>query len=297
MSDEDNDAILNEQKRLESGESFESINKNFKVKWPVKRKIDKKSYNRRRNARMRRLMLPKSALVVFSELFRGVPIQIEESQLWNVRVYTATIEIDGQTYTANNISKSEAKQNACENLFRSMLLKKLTMESEKKKYLEEKEMENEINGKATKPFEPLQEDFPWLHIASFAIHQLINKWKLQPASKDINVQDKSLFSIQLPPKVAAPMFPVDPTQYHPVSLLAHLRPDRKFESGTSKRRKEEKQNKELKKYEGLMNEFVFNSEILDNLALLSIESDLTSSSNFDDIINEYALKKARKVIL
>lgn len=62
-------------------------------------------------------------------------------------------------------------------------------------------MENEINGKATKPFEPLQEDFPWLHIASFAIHQLINKWKLQPASKDINVQDKSLFSIQLPPKV------------------------------------------------------------------------------------------------
>lgn len=55
--------------------------------------IDKKSYNRRRNARMRRLMLPKSALVVFSELFRGVPIQIEESQLWNVRVYTATIEV------------------------------------------------------------------------------------------------------------------------------------------------------------------------------------------------------------
>lgn len=24
------------------------------------------------------------------------------------------------------------------------------------------------------------------------------------------------------------MFPVDPTQYHPVSLLAHLRPDVKF---------------------------------------------------------------------
>jgi len=36
---------------------------------------------------------------------------------------------------------------------------------------------------------------------------------------------------------------------------------------------------------------------LDNLGFLSIESDLTSSLNFDDIINEYALKKARKVIL
>jgi len=38
-------------------------------------------------------------------------------------------------------------------------------------------------------------------------------------------------------------------------------------------------------------------ERLDNLGFLSIESDLTSSINFDDNINEYALKKARKVIL
>jgi len=38
-------------------------------------------------------------------------------------------------------------------------------------------------------------------------------------------------------------------------------------------------------------------EKLDNLGLLSIESNLTSSLNFDDIINKYALKKTRKVIL
>jgi len=38
-------------------------------------------------------------------------------------------------------------------------------------------------------------------------------------------------------------------------------------------------------------------EKLDNLGLLSIESDLTSTLNFDDIINDYALKKSRKVIL
>ncbi|CAI6348258.1 unnamed protein product [Macrosiphum euphorbiae] len=35
-------------------------------------------------------------------------------------------------------------------------------------------------------------------------------------------------------------------------------------------------------------------ERLDNLGLLSIESDLTSSLNFDDIINDFALKKSKK---
>lgn len=34
---------------------------------------------------------------------------------------------------------------------------------------------------------------------------------------------------------------------------------RHFESGASKRRKKELKNKELKKYRGLMNGFVFNS--------------------------------------
>lgn len=39
---------------------------------------------------------------------------------------------------------------------------------------------------------------------------------------------------------------------------------------------------------------ILTEEGLDNLGLLSIESDLTSSLNFDDIINHFALKKNKK---
>eukprot|EP00102_Acyrthosiphon_pisum_P016479 XP_008187451.1 PREDICTED: uncharacterized protein LOC100569519 isoform X2 [Acyrthosiphon pisum] len=212
---------------LEGGVPIESMNRNHEVKWPVKRKIDKTLYNRRRNARIHRLILPKNALVVFSELFRGVPIQVEEHTLWNDKTYTATIEIDGQTYTGNHISKTEAKQKACEQLFRSMLSKQLIMETEKKKYPVEKDMEHDT---APKPKEPPQEDFPWSHFASFAMYNLINQWKLQLNSKDISLQDKQSFGILSPPKVAAPMkmFPSNPTNHQPVSLLVQLRPDVTF---------------------------------------------------------------------
>ncbi|XP_022178131.1 uncharacterized protein LOC111039115 [Myzus persicae] len=207
----------------DSVKAIESIDDNCEIRWPVKRKIDKKLYKRRLNARIHRLISPKSALAVFSELFRDVPIQIEDRPFLNGRIYTATIEIDGQTYVANNISKSEAKQKACENLFRNMLAKKLNMQSENKESSVDIEMENGENGTAQKPMGPPQEEFPWPHFASLAMYQLINHWKIQPAPKGINLQDERS-------KVAAPMklFPEDPSKYNPVQLLNHMKPGTEF---------------------------------------------------------------------
>jgi len=53
------------------------------------------------------------------------------------------------------------------------------------------------NNGAPHFIEQPQEDFPWPHIASFAMHKLINQWKTQPTSTDINLQVQSC----LPPKV------------------------------------------------------------------------------------------------
>jgi len=42
---------------------------------------------------MRRLVTPKSPLMVFSELFKDVPILLQEQTINNVMGYTATFEV------------------------------------------------------------------------------------------------------------------------------------------------------------------------------------------------------------
>lgn len=44
-------------------------------------------------------------------------------------------------------------------------------------------MEDGENGTSVKSKGPPQEDFPWPHFASLAMHNLIAHWELQPAAK------------------------------------------------------------------------------------------------------------------
>ncbi|KAL4089189.1 hypothetical protein QTP88_024251 [Uroleucon formosanum] len=213
-------------------EDERSISEKSEVKWPVKRKINKKERKKRLNARMRRLVSPKSPLMVFSELFKDVPIQLQEHSINNVTGYTATLEIDGQLYTANHISKTQAKQKACENFLRIMLGKKISERSEKKEESTmEIVMENGENGTVPKPKGPPQEDFPWPHFASLAMHNLIHQWELQPVSKTINLQEEQPNFIKSPPKVKAGAmrkFPEDPRNCNPVQLINQMKPGVKF---------------------------------------------------------------------
>ncbi|CAI6373224.1 unnamed protein product [Macrosiphum euphorbiae] len=218
-----------ENKRIKL-EVESSISKKSEVKWPDKRKINKKERKKRLNARMRRLVSPKSPLMVFCELFKDVPIQLQEHSINNVTGYTATLEIDGQMYTANHISKTKAKQKACENFLRIMLSKKISEGSEKK---EESPIETETvdgeNGTVRKPNGPPQEDFPWPHFASLAMHNLIHQWKLQPVSKAINLQEEKPNAIKSPLKDGARRkFPEDPKKCNPVQLINQMKPGVKF---------------------------------------------------------------------
>ncbi|XP_015380288.1 PREDICTED: uncharacterized protein LOC107174011 isoform X2 [Diuraphis noxia] len=221
--------VKNKQIKLEKETS---ISEKSDIKWPIKRKINKKERKKRLNARMRRLVTPKSPLMVFSELFKDVPIQLQEQTINNVMGYTATFEIDGQRYTANHVSKTQAKQKACENFLRIMLAKKISERSEKKEESPmETEMEDGENGIVSKPKGPPQEDFPWPHFASLAMHNLIHQWELQPVSKAINLQEEQSNAIKLQPKSKAGAmrkFPDDPRNCNPIQLINQMKPGVKF---------------------------------------------------------------------
>lgn len=56
--------------------------------------VNKKEQKKRLNARMRRLVCPKSPLMVFSELYKDIPIKLAEQQTHNnYAVYSASIEV------------------------------------------------------------------------------------------------------------------------------------------------------------------------------------------------------------
>jgi hypothetical protein len=64
--------------------------------------------------------------MVLYELYKDVPIKLE-GRLHNnsFAVFTASIEIDGQVYSGDYVSKTQAKQKACENFLRAILKKKI----------------------------------------------------------------------------------------------------------------------------------------------------------------------------
>lgn len=55
--------------------------------------INKKEQKQRLNARMRRLVSPKSPLIVFHELYKGIPIFVEEEPNESVMRYTASFVV------------------------------------------------------------------------------------------------------------------------------------------------------------------------------------------------------------
>lgn len=45
-------------------------------------------------------------------------------------------------------------------------------------------------GTVSKTKKPLPDNFPWPHFASLAMHNLMEKWEIQPVSEAINLQEK-----------------------------------------------------------------------------------------------------------
>jgi len=89
-------------------------------------KVNKVQKRRRKNARFRKLLTPKNAIMVLNELHPGVAFDSREvTNAFNQTTYIVSFEVEGQQFTGEGTSKGAAKQAAAEAAVKALILKKI----------------------------------------------------------------------------------------------------------------------------------------------------------------------------
>ncbi|XP_034230569.1 double-stranded RNA-specific editase 1 [Thrips palmi] len=153
-------------------------------------KVNKVLKRRRLNARFRKILFPKNAIMVLNELQPGVQFEGSEStNAFSQTSYSVKIEIDGVKYTGEGSTKASAKAAAAELAVKGIILKKIA-ESAKKDAVpvEEEPMEtasgdgDDVSEKGSlnggRKVIP-EDEVPWSSLASFALFKLFAEWKTQ----------------------------------------------------------------------------------------------------------------------
>jgi len=216
---------------------------------PVSAAVRKK----RINFRLRKILTPKSPLMVLNEMTGSVNYNFVEtpSAMGGTpgipHLFTAQCSIDGETFTGTGPSKQIAKNICAEHVIQYVVTKKCNESREKTQNQEANgkppmEDEMESNGKP-----PMEDETPWLQLASLAMFKLFNDWQAQGyvvpnellkapnegngqnAGQNAGSQDVAMTTpagdkaaAGQKPKQAKKM-PDNPTERHPVQLLNELR--------------------------------------------------------------------------
>ena len=154
-------------------------------------KVNKVQKRRRLNARFRKLLFPKNAIMVLNELHPGVVFDATEStNAFSQISYHVKIDIDGEKYTGEGSSKASAKSAAAELAVKGIILKKIAESAKKENTVEEESKEDitdvasgddmsekgsSVNGRRVIP----EDEVPWGSLASFALFKLFAEWKTQ----------------------------------------------------------------------------------------------------------------------
>merc|ERR1711997_854090 len=201
---------------------------------PVSAAIRKK----RMNFRLRKVLTPKSPLMVLNEIVGGVNYTFVDTPTSMLtpgipHLFTAQCVIEGETFSGTGPSKQIAKNICAEHVVQYVVTKKCT----------ESKVKVEEADPTAKP--PMEDDTPWLQLASLALFKLFNDWQAQgfvipnelmkspnenttgngngasAGSMDVNMANAPPATKQKPKE--AKKMPDNPTERHPVQLLNELR--------------------------------------------------------------------------
>lgn len=139
-----------------------------KPEWQLK-KVDPVLKRLRQNARVKRVVKPRNAIMVLNEINPDIVYKIDEVATDKTSIYRVHFEWNGKKYSGEGFSKSYAKQAACENALKALLMDKIAQEQETDKS-EKMDTEGEQPDKRTPP----TDDFPWGKLAGFALQKLLD---------------------------------------------------------------------------------------------------------------------------
>ncbi|XP_039292321.1 double-stranded RNA-specific editase 1 isoform X2 [Nilaparvata lugens] len=214
-------------------------------------KVNKVVKRRRQNARLRRLLVPKNALMAINEICPGPKFTVQEhTNAVNQVIYSVRLEIDGKVHSGQSINKTHAKQMACENALKDILVTRmqaqtlapagdLVKEEESASVAGDKDETMSTDGSTRGGSDPrhLEDDMPWGCLASFALHKLFSEWQNQGVEIPFN---KPMMSLRMrrpgPPPMGGPPVPPGPSPNQSGGALqANIHPMKKIPDDAHKK--------------------------------------------------------------
>jgi len=196
---------------------------------------------KRMNFRLRKVLTPKSPLMVLNEIVGGVNYTFVDTPSTMLtpgipHLFTAQCEIEGETFSGTGPSKQIAKNICAEHVIQFIVTKRCT----------EKKPVQPVDPANPDAKPPMEDETPWLQLASLAMFKLFNDWQSQgfvippelmknpnentgngaatgngAGNMDVTMKDAQPAKGSKPKE--AKKMPDNPTERHPVQLLNELR--------------------------------------------------------------------------
>ncbi|XP_058983297.1 double-stranded RNA-specific editase B2 isoform X2 [Musca domestica] len=234
----DNDSELNV-----SGLVDENGKVKFKKIFAVRKKASVRAKEKRirQNRRLRKTLVPKNALMALNEL-KGVSVGDFVINSNPNGGFIALVTCNNNQYEGHGISKTAAKNSACEKALRDYIIAKMRerprkMSNGNNANAMDTSEGNDTSGDGNDAVNEEAEDVPMVNLASFAIYKLFSEWEnegfiipeMHPASAAAasgNISDnESMAGVKEPKKPPIRTeLPPNWEAMHPASLLCFMRP-------------------------------------------------------------------------
>ncbi|KAH8420314.1 hypothetical protein KR009_009028, partial [Drosophila setifemur] len=192
----------------------------------------------RQNRQLRKSLLPKNALMALNEL-KGVHISDFSIDSNSEGGFTAIVTVNLKSYEGKGLSKTAAKNGACEKALRDFIISKMKPRGNRRK--EDAASEEAMDTKEEEEEAP-EDDLPMLNLASFAIYKLFAEWERDGYTvPELHPQSQSTQPAAGDPAPTAPVDPKEPKKapirtqlppnwetMHPATLLCIMRPGISF---------------------------------------------------------------------